>query len=190
MMPNGDTSTSSCGLARNDVPPREARSSGVASSEFRDAMALLTTGVSIIATDGSHGMAGLTCSAVCSVTDSPTTVLACVHSQSSANAVIKRNGVFAISCLGAGQRALAELFAGVGKVPMPERFQRHDWRSLQTGAPCLSEAPMALDCRLVSAQEIGTHSVLMAIVEAIHFGTKAEPLVYHGRSFATTRSIS
>jgi flavin reductase (DIM6/NTAB) family NADH-FMN oxidoreductase RutF len=189
MMAAVDTSTSPYGSLRNDAPPCEARPSGIASSEFRDAMALLTTGVSIVATDGTHGMAGLTCSAICSVTDSPTTVLACVHARSSANALIKRNGVLAISCLGAGQRAVAELFAGFGKVPMPERFRRCDWHTLQTGAPCLAEAPMVLDCRLVSAQEIGTHSVLMAIVEAVHFGSKAEPLVYHGRSFATTRSI-
>jgi flavin reductase (DIM6/NTAB) family NADH-FMN oxidoreductase RutF len=126
---------------------------------------------------------------VCSITDSPPAVLACVGSFSSANAVIKGNGVLAINCLGVRQRPLAELFAGVGKVPMERRFEASDWHRLETGSPCRADALMALDCRLVSFQEIGTHSVLIAAVESIRFGPAAEPLVYHNRAFATTRPI-
>jgi flavin reductase (NADH)/flavin reductase/chlorophenol-4-monooxygenase component 1 len=157
--------------------------------EFRNALSLLATGVSLVTTDGPHGRAGLTCSAVCSVTDSPPTVLACVGSASGANAVIKGNGVLAINCLGAWQRPLAELFAGVGKVPMARRFEASEWHRLKTGSPCRADVPMALDCRLVSFQEIGTHSVLIAAVETIRLGPAAEPLIYHNRAFATTRPV-
>jgi flavin reductase (NADH)/flavin reductase/chlorophenol-4-monooxygenase component 1 len=161
----------------------------VSRMEFRHAMSLLATSVSLVTTDGPHGRAGLTCSAVCSVTDSPPIVLACVGSLSSANAVIKGNGVLAISCLGAGQQPLAELFAGVGRVPMAQRFEASEWHRLKTGSPCRADTLMALDCRLVSFHEVGTHSVLIAAVEGVRLGPATEPLVYHNRAFATTRPI-
>ena len=46
---------------------------------FRDAMACVGAAVNIITTDGPAGRAGFTASAVCSVTDSPPTLLVCLN---------------------------------------------------------------------------------------------------------------
>ena len=46
---------------------------------FRDAMACVGAAVNIITTDGPAGLAGFTASAVCSVTDSPPTLLVCLN---------------------------------------------------------------------------------------------------------------
>ncbi|WP_252405960.1 flavin reductase, partial [Escherichia coli] len=47
------------------------------SGDFRAGMARLGAAVNIITTDGPGGRAGFTASAVCSVTDTPPTLLVC-----------------------------------------------------------------------------------------------------------------
>src|SRR3569832_1087068 len=89
--------------------PAACRSSGtgsesVASSEFRAALSHLATAVSVIATDGPAGRAGFTCSAVCAVSDTPATVLACINRKIAAHAAIQANGVVCINCLPASHK--------------------------------------------------------------------------------------
>ena len=48
-------------------------------ASFRDAMAHVGAAVNIITTDGPAGRAGFTASAVCSVTDTPPTLLVCLN---------------------------------------------------------------------------------------------------------------
>jgi len=47
--------------------------------EFRNALSRLATAVSVVTTDGPAGTAGVTCSAVCALSDEPAMVLVCVH---------------------------------------------------------------------------------------------------------------
>jgi flavin reductase len=56
----------------------------VSLDEFREGMAVLAGAVNIVTTDGPGGRAGLTASAVCSVTAEPPTLLVCVNRGSSA----------------------------------------------------------------------------------------------------------
>ena len=149
----------------------------------------LTTAVSIIATNGPAGMAGLTCSAVCGVSDTPATLVACVSRRSAAHDIIKANGVLCINCLPAAQQDLSQLFAGVGQVPMAERFAASLWSMLATGAPYCKDALVAFDCELMDARDVGTHSVLIARVLATAQSAPAEPLVYHRQQYATTRAL-
>jgi flavin reductase (DIM6/NTAB) family NADH-FMN oxidoreductase RutF len=169
--------------------PGGASSESAPASEFRAALAGLTTAVSIIATNGPAGMAGLTCSAVCGVSDTPATLVACVSRRSAAHDVIKANGVLCINCLPAVRQGLSQLFAGVGQVPMAERFAPDLWAVLATGAPHCKDALVAFDCELMDAREIGTHSVLMARVLATAQSAPAEPLVRHRQQYATTRAL-
>ena len=105
----------------------EATMKGATAVEFREAMSRVASSVSIVSTDGPHGIAGFTCSAVCSVTDEPPTIMVCVNRKSAANAVIKANGVLCVSSLGADQVELSQVFAGIGRVPMNERFVGPNW---------------------------------------------------------------
>src|SRR3569832_2449254 len=72
--------------ARPTAVAATAPSSAVSTAQFRAAFANFTTTVSIIATDGPAGVAGLTCSAVCAASDDPPLLLACVHGKSAAGA--------------------------------------------------------------------------------------------------------
>jgi flavin reductase (NADH)/flavin reductase/chlorophenol-4-monooxygenase component 1 len=162
---------------------------GVSSQEFRDALSKAVTPVTVIATDGLAGAAGVTCSAVCSVCDTPPTVLVCINRKSYANSVIKANGVMTVNWLSAGQSKVSQAFAGVGALPMPERFAQAQWGTLRTGAPYCKDALMSLDCRIVSAMEIGTHSVFLAHVLATAQADDVDPLAYCQRTYATTQPM-
>lgn len=58
---------------------------------FRDAMSCMGAAVNIITTDGPAGRAGFTASAVCSVTDTPPTLLVCLNRGASVWPVFNEN---------------------------------------------------------------------------------------------------
>jgi len=78
----------------------------VTPQEFREALSRAVTPVTVIATSGPSGTAGVTCSAVCSVSDTPPTVLVCVNRKSFANGIIKANGVLTVNWLSAAQSSV------------------------------------------------------------------------------------
>ncbi|WP_375790697.1 flavin reductase [Bradyrhizobium sp. vgs-9] len=162
----------------------------VSADEFREALSKLATPVSIVATNGAHGIAGFTCSAVCSITDAPPTLMVCSNRKSFANSIIRANGVLCVSSLSADQIALSQLFSGVGKVPMAERFNGPDWGILTTGAPYFKGSRVALDCRVAHVREVGSHSVIFAEVLSIVHAIQGDPLLYHSRSYATIRNVT
>jgi len=169
--------------------PGEVLASGVSTAEFRGAFANFATAVSVIATDGPAGIAGLTCSAICAVSDEPPLLVACVHGKSVANAAIRTNKVMSVNCLQAVQTELSQAFAGVGSLPIAQRFAFGEWDVLATGAPCCRGALAALDCEIVSTHDIGTHSLFIAKVVATRTRDLGEPLVYQRRAYATTRKL-
>ncbi|WP_051974745.1 flavin reductase [Cupriavidus necator] len=165
---------------------------GISAQRFREALSRAATPVTVIATNGQAGEAGVTCSAVCSVCDNPPTVLVCINRNSYANAVIKANGVLSVNWLHAGQSGLSQVFAGAGGLPMPERFATGTWHRQRTGSPCSSDASLTLDCRVSEAFEVGSHSIFLArVVAAAHDETDSvPPLVYCQRSYATTTPVA
>jgi len=161
----------------------------VSAAEFRGALSKLATAVSVITTDGRAGPAGVTCSAVCAVSDEPAMLLVCVHGKSATNMAIKTNGVLCVNCLQAEQTELSQAFAGIGSIPMPQRFALADWGTLVTGAPRCRTALVSLDCEVADVRDIGTHSIFIARVLATAGSEDGEPLLYQRRSYATTRIL-
>ena len=67
---------------------------------FRDAMSCMGAAVNIITTDGPAGRAGFTASAVCSVTDTPPTLLVCLNRGASVWPVFNENRTLCVNtCL-------------------------------------------------------------------------------------------
>jgi flavin reductase (DIM6/NTAB) family NADH-FMN oxidoreductase RutF len=157
----------------------------VSATEFREALSKAITPVTILATDGPNGRAGVTCSAVCSVCDTPPTILVCVNRKSFANSVIKANGILTVNWLSEHQSELSQLFAGVGGLSMAERFAGSQWGVLASGAPYCKDAMMTLDCHVADAIEVGTHSLIFARVMATTKADERHPLAYYQRAYAT-----
>jgi len=151
--------------------------------EFRDAMARLGAAVTIVTSDGPAGRVGITASAVCSVTDTPPTIIVCMNLNSSLNPVAKANGVLCVNVLPGDAQTLANVFAGFTGADQAARFAEGSWTTLVTGAPALDEAVAALDCVVEDVVEKGTHSVIFAQVQAIRLGASRPALIWFSRNY-------
>jgi flavin reductase (NADH)/flavin reductase/chlorophenol-4-monooxygenase component 1 len=162
----------------------------VPAAVFRNALSKLATTVSVITTDGPGGIAGVTCSAVCALSDEPAMVLVCIHGKSVANSAIKANRVLCVNSLQAEQTNLSQAFAGIVSVPMQERFMLSDWDTAVTGAPRCKKALVTLDCEVTDFRDVGTHSIFIARVLATAETEDGAPLLYRRRAYATTRELT
>ncbi|MFK8252724.1 flavin reductase [Ancylobacter terrae] len=158
-----------------------AASAPVTATHYRNAMARLGAAVNIVTTDGPAGRNGFTASAVCSVTDSPPTLLVCLNLGSSTRPAFERNGVLCVNTLAGGHVPLSNRFGG--RTPADERFALGDWTTAVTGAPVLVGALEAFDCRIVNRVDVGTHAVLFCEVVALIEGPTREGLVYFDRRY-------
>lgn len=153
----------------------------ISSDEFREAMSRLGASVNLVTTDGPAGRGGLTVSAVCSVTDSPPTIVVCINRANRSHDVVRDNGVLCVNILAGRHEALSKAFAS-SRVSSEDRFGSGEWATLATGSPVLTDAPTALDCRIVCRLEVGTHTMFICEVEQIRV-REAENLVYFNRTF-------
>lgn len=150
---------------------------------YRNAMSRYAGHVQIVTTALGEERRGVTVTAACSVSDNPASVLVCINAGNPSNTIFEQSGRFVLNALGSHHRPLAEAFAGMGKLPVEERFAKAEWLSMATGAPVLADALAAFDCTLVEAKTVATHMILIGRVEAVHFGPLEPPLIYFERAF-------
>lgn len=148
---------------------------------FRDAMACVGAAVNIITTDGPGGRAGFTASAVCSVTDSPPTLLVCLNRSASVWPAFSANRTLCVNTLSAGQETLSQLFGG--KTPMEERFAAARWQSGETGCPRLEAALVSFDCRISQVVSVGTHDILFCHIVSLVRHPTPQGLVWFDRGY-------
>jgi flavin reductase len=162
--------------------------SPVSGADFRDGLSWLPGAVTVITTDGPAGLAGFTASAVCSVTDTPPTVLVCMNRSSFAHRYFTDNGTLCVNVLRAAQQDLSALFAS-RDVTMEQRFARSAWQTLASGAPALDGALVNLDGQIVATHDVGTHSVFIVelrrirVPEATHASDDGAGLVWFNRQY-------
>jgi flavin reductase len=146
---------------------------------FREAMSRLTGAVTVITT---NGPAGFTATAVCSITDDPPMLLACMNRNSRQHGVFNSNGVLCVNVLTAEQEQISRVFASPAKVE--ERFQSGRWTVLETGAPALENALVNFDGRIVQVIEAGTHSIFLCQIVTLRIETDDPTgLAYYGRKY-------
>ncbi len=150
---------------------------------FREAMSRVAGAVTIVATDGPGGLAGLTATTFASVSDAPPTVLVCVQTTSRLLPALLVNRTFSVNTLAGDDAALADVFAGRTGVHAEARFAEGVWTRHLAGAPLLDSALVAFGCNLVEAREVATHTVLIGEVMAVHIGTHRDALVYRERHY-------
>lgn len=154
----------------------------IEATDFRNAMSLLTTAVNVITTEGAAGMHGFTASAVCSVTDTPPTLLVCMNQSSRSHAHFIQNKILSVNVLGAQHENLSNAFAS-SKFSSEERFKLGSWTTLETGSPVLKDALASFDCEIEQIQQMGTHSIFICKVVAIQQSQQEESLVYFNRAY-------
>lgn len=153
----------------------------VAAADYRNAMSLFSSAVSVITSVGESGRHGFTASAVCSVSDSPPTLLVCVNQSVSSHAHLIENRILAVNVLAAHHQAISQAFAA--KLTPTQRFACGEWMTLVTGAPILSDALVSFDCKIEQVQAVATHSILLCRVLAIEISEQPQSLVYFNRAY-------
>jgi 3-hydroxy-9,10-secoandrosta-1,3,5(10)-triene-9,17-dione monooxygenase reductase component len=145
---------------------------------MRQALRSLVTGVTVVTFRDERGEpAGMTASAVCSVSLEPPQVLACVNKASRSFAAIEAARRFGVSVLNEGQREIAEYCA------RPAADKRLDARwidhRLSAEAPsAIAGALCHLDCTVSASVDASTHAIVVGRVQAILIGDDAGPLTY------------
>ncbi|MDG6095385.1 flavin reductase [Acetobacter sp. AN02] len=153
----------------------------VGTEEFREAMSRLGAAVNIVTTGTVEDPAGFTASAVCSVSDSPPTLLVCLNRSARIRPAFSEGGAMCVNVLSAAQKVLSASFAAPSD--MKDRFATGHWSALETGAPALSEALASFDCRIRQIVEVGSHSVMFGEIEAIRLGTGRGGLMWFNRAY-------
>ncbi|MQZ57397.1 flavin reductase [Acinetobacter junii] len=156
--------------------------------DFRNAMSLLTSAVSVVTTIGSTGRYGFTASAVCSVTDSPPTLLVCMNIASSSHTHFVENKILTVNVLAAHNQHISKVFSS--KMSPEERFKYGSWTELETGAPVLKDALVSFDCQIEQIQEVGTHTIFICRIIAIQQSQHDQGLVYFNRAYHQVGQIA
>lgn len=153
----------------------------IEATDFKNAMSLLTSAVSVITTAGLTGRYGFTASAVCSVTDTPPTLLVCMNQASSSHVHFVENKVLSVNVLSAQHQHISTAFSS--RLSPEERFKHGVWTELETGAPVLKDALVNFDCEIEQVQAVGTHTIFICRIVAIQQGQHEHSLVYFNRAY-------
>src|SRR5688572_26726442 len=100
----------------------EAGRAGMNSESYRALMRHQAGAVTVIASGVDGSRAGLTATAVCSLSDNPPTILVCVQRRSGAHDLIAKARCFSVNLLSREQEDVAERFAGRRGVRGEARF--------------------------------------------------------------------
>ncbi len=162
-------------------PPTTLRNS------FVEAMSRAACTVSLVTTDGAAGRAGVTVTAMSSVSaDGPAPrLLICLHRDGRTCGKILRNRVFCVNVLRDRQTDIADIFAGRGASDSERRRVAADWLPMTTGAPRLRDPLAAFDCRIVQAQLCGSHYVIFGSVGDVHVAGEDAALVHANRHYSS-----
>ncbi len=159
------------------LPPVEAQG-------HRNGMRHFAVGVTIISARHGEQRAGLTATAVCSVTADPPRLVVFVNKNVVANEVILNSGAVCVNVLAADQEEVAKAFSGMIKdVYGDVRFQYGQWGSLVSGAPVLEQSLANFDCRVIKVYEESTHHAFLCEVLATQERQDGEALVYLNGAF-------
>lgn len=155
-----------------------AEGAAMNAESYRALMRHQAGAVTVIAAGEPGRRAGLTATAVSSLSDSPPTILVCVHKRAGAHALITEARAFTVNILANDQQTVAERFAGRHGVSGEQRFEGLEWSRLATGAPVLTGSLASLDCWLHEQHAFETHSIFVGRVVAGAFRAEAAPLLY------------
>lgn len=156
----------------------------VSAEDHRYGMRHFAVGVTVITARDGDARAGLTATAVCSVTADPPRLVVFVNKNVMASEVILNSGALCVNVLAGEQEEVAKVFAGMIKeVYGDARFQYGAWRELVTGAPSLDGALANFDCRVIKVFDESTHHAFLCEVLATCERNDGEALIYLNGAF-------
>ena len=147
---------------------------------FRQAISRFTTGVAVITTRTADGPAGMTASAVASLSMDPLQLLVCIGSTLPTCQAIIESGHFAVNVLGEGQQRLATRFATRRR----DKFVGVTLRA-DSDTPVLVDAIAHFVCAVGGTLPGGDHTIVVGSVLTCDHVPGTNPLVYFASSFGS-----
>lgn len=167
-------------------PPRKALPPAFSAPEFRAALGMFATGVTIVTARSASGEpVGLTANSFNSVSLSPPLVLWSLARAAGSMAAFSTGSHYAINILAADQKDLAERFALKGA----DRWAGVHFVEGAGGAPLLAGAAATFECFNRSRYEEGDHVIFVGEVERCSHREGASPLLFHGGRFYTEHPL-
>lgn len=148
---------------------------------FRSGMSRLGSAVNVTSTIHNGKRYGFTASAVCSVSDTPATLLVCLNRASSCFHAFENARHFCVNTLMPGQEDISSRFGG--GTPMEDRFEHGEWREGLTGVPVLASASVSFECELTNAVDEATHRIFFGRVINIRENEEQGTLLYCMRRY-------
>jgi len=167
-------------------PPRQAQPPGFSTHEFRAALGMFATGVTIVTARAAEGQViGLTANSFNSVSLDPPLVLWSLAQAAASLPVFRAGSHYAINVLAKDQRELAERFAQRGG----DRWTGVNFIDGHGGAPLLEGAAATFECFNRSRYEEGDHVIFIGEVERCSRRAGASPLLFHGGRYYTEHPL-
>ena len=164
------------------TPPLRAVAPSFSARDFRAALGMFATGVTIVTGRNADGApVGLTANSFNSVSLSPPLVLWSLARSAGSMPAFARGSHYAINILAADQHELAERFASKAV----DRFEGLAFREGAGGAPILEGSAAVFECFNRSRYEEGDHVIFVGEVERCSWRAGAQPLIFHGGRYFT-----
>lgn len=153
----------------------------VEAKQFKSALKLWASGVTVVTTQGRDDQPrGMTATAFSSVSLEPPQILVCLNQSTDTGAALLESRRFAVNILNAAQEDVSNQFAG--STSQEQRFAGIAWQPGENGAPILSEALAALECRVVQQVQAGSHWVIIGEVDNV-VCREGDPLLYYHSAY-------
>jgi flavin reductase (DIM6/NTAB) family NADH-FMN oxidoreductase RutF len=134
----------------------------------KTALRMIPYGIYVLtADDGKGGIAAATVNWVTQSAFNPPLVVVGVKTDSGAYSIVRDTRVFALNMLGKDQKGVAFTFFKPSELK-DGKISGQSYRKGATGAPILTEAPAAVECRVKHLVEEGDHHVVVAEVVEAH----------------------
>lgn len=168
------------------TPKPQAQPPAFSTREFRGALSMFATGVTIVTARAADGaLVGLTANSFNSVSLDPPLVLWSLARLAASMPVFRAGSHYAINILAADQKALAERFAARGV----DRWRGVAFTEGAAGAPLLTGAAAHFECFNRSRHEEGDHVIFVGEVERCSHRAGVPPLLFHGGRFYTEHPL-
>lgn len=166
--------------------PAQAQPPSFSLNEFRSALGMFATGVTIVTARAADGtLVGLTANSFNSVSLDPPLVLWSLALSASSMPAISTGSHYTINILAASQKSLAVRFA----TKHVDRWADVDFTEGLGGAPVLVGAAASFECFNRSRYDEGDHVIFVGEVERCTYSAGASPLLYHGGRFYTEHAL-
>jgi flavin reductase (DIM6/NTAB) family NADH-FMN oxidoreductase RutF len=149
---------------------------------FREAISHFATGVTVVTTTADGKPAGMTASAVASLSLDPILLLVCINNRLPTHEALEQSKRFVVNVLGEGQEKLALHFAR----PAPDKFASVGLKP-DRDPPVLEDAIAWFDCDVHERLPGGDHSIFIGLVRECAATPGHRPLVYFQSRFGSLR---